>query len=697
MPEGLFILSVDITERKRVEERLRHLTEVLQAVRNVNQLITHEKNREALVRSACTILAETRGYRSAWISLLEADGRLRPAAGSGVDASLSALRTHLEAGQVPECCRLALARSEIVVMHDTKRDCVHCPMAHTDCDTAVLAGPLRHGERNYGVIVVALARVMADDAEEQSLFRELVGDIGFALHALEAETERTRMVEALRVNEEQYRDMVENLSDMVFSVSGAGLLTYVSPAARFLFGYEPEEVIGRSFAEFIHPEDLPAVQSYFADALAGRYHASEFRVLARDGSERWVRSTSRRRREKDPASGINGILSDITELRRASEALRQNEAFTTAVLDNLPVGVAVNSVDPAVSFHYMNDNFPRFYRTTREALARHDGFWDAVYEDPEFREAIRKKVLEDCASGQPERMYWPDVPITRAGQETAFVTARNIPVPGKPLMISTVWDITERKKAEEDIRRLNAELEERVRLRTAQLEASNKELEAFAYSVSHDLRAPLRAIDGFSRIVLEDYAGKMDTEAARLLTVVRENTRQMDRLITDLLALSRATRTGVRSVPVDMATLARSVYEELLPSDEAARSEFILPNLPAVRGDPTLLRQVWFNLLSNAIKYSASRDKRRIEIGARAEKEEQIYFVKDNGVGFDPRYQAKLFGIFQRLHKTTEFEGSGIGLAIVQRIVQRHGGRVGAEGKVDEGATFWFALPKGRV
>ncbi|MBP7829930.1 MAG: PAS domain S-box protein [Kiritimatiellae bacterium] len=684
----------DITERKQVEERIRHLTEVLRAVRNVNQLITHEKDPEALVQKACAILTETRGYRSAWISLADSDGRLRAAAESGLGDGFTAVRTQMEKGESPECCRLVLARSDIVVVHNTERNCAHCPMAQTYRDTAALAGPLRHGDRHYGVIVVALPRGVADDAEEQSLFRELIGDIGFALYAIEAETERTRMVEALRANEERYRELVENLSDMVFSVSAEGLLTYVSPAAKALFGFAPEEVVGHSFAEFIHPQDLSAVQASFADSLAGRYYASEFRVLARDGSERWVRSTSRRRREADPAAGINGILSDITELRRASEALRQNEAFTTAVLDNLPVGVAVNSVDPSVSFHYMNDNFPRFYRTTREALAKPDGFWSAVYEDPEFREAIRKKIIEDCASGQPERMYWTDVPIARAGRETAYVTARNIPVPGKPLMISTVWDVTERKKAEAEIRQLNTELEERVRLRTAQLEASNKELEAFAYSVSHDLRAPLRAIDGFSRIVMEDFTGKMDAEAVRLLNVVRENTRQMDRLITDLLALSRATRTEVRSVPVDMTGLARSVYRELVPPGEAARSEFILPDLPSAHGDPTLLRQVWFNLLGNALKYSASRENRRIEVGAREGNREQVYFVKDNGVGFDPQYQAKLFGIFQRLHKASEFEGSGIGLAIVQRIMVRHGGRVWAEGKVGEGATFYFAVPR---
>ena len=684
----------DITERKKTEERLRHLNEVLRAVRNVNQLITHEKDRDALLRQACAILTETRGFRSAWIALLDPAGGLRAAAESGMGEGFAAVREQMETGERPECCRQALARLEPVIMHNTEFNCVRCPVSHTYRDTAALAGPLRHGDRIFGVLVVALPKTMADDEQEQSLFKELSGDVGFTLHALEVEAERTAAVAALRSSEERYRDLVENLSDMVFTVSEDGLLTYVSPAAQALFGYSVDEATGQPFAGFIHPDDLPAVLASFANTLAGRYQPIEFRVRAKDGSLRWVRSSSRLRPGAGPGGGINGILSDVTERKQAEQALRDSEAFIKAVLDHLPVGVAVNSVDPAVTFSYMNDNFPRFYRTTREALSEPDGFWRAVYEDPEFRELMRRRVLEDCASGDPARMYWPDVPIARRGQETRYITARNIAVPGKPLAISTVWDVTERKKAEAEIRQLNTELEERVRLRTAQLESSNKELEAFAYSVSHDLRAPLRAIDGFSRIVMEDFAGKMDDEAVRLLNVVRENTRQMDRLITDLLALSRATRTEVRSVPVDMTGLARSVYQELIPPGEAARSEFIMSDLPAARGDPTLLRQVWFNLLGNALKYSASRDKRRIEVGAREENGQQVYFVKDNGVGFDPQYQAKLFGIFQRLHKTSEFEGSGIGLAIVQRIVQRHGGRVWAEGKVDGGATFYFALPR---
>ena len=228
------------------------------------------------------------------------------------------------------------------------------------------------------------------------------------------------------------------------------------------------------------------------------------------------------------------------------------------------------------------------------------------------------------------------------------------------------------------------------------MQAANKELEAFAYSVSHDLRSPLRAVDGFSRILLEEYADKLDAEGKRLLNVVRTNTQRMDQLITDLLTLSRITRGEMQFSRIDMTALAQSVYHEIASQKAQATFAFSVAPLPDALGDPVLLRQVWSNLISNAVKYTMPKDERRIEIrGAyRAEDGMNVYFVKDNGVGFNPDYTHKLFGVFQRLHTTAEFEGNGVGLAIVQRIVHRHGGRVWAEGQVNQGATFYFALPQ---
>jgi len=240
------------------------------------------------------------------------------------------------------------------------------------------------------------------------------------------------------------------------------------------------------------------------------------------------------------------------------------------------------------------------------------------------------------------------------------------------------------------VRNHAAELEETVRRRTAALQAANQELEGFSYSVSHDLRAPLRAVDGYARMLEEDYAERLDEEGRRLLSVVRQSSTRMGQLIDDLLQFSRLGRQEPARQPVDMAGLAREVAAELKNGSSASIE---IGELPRATVDRALMRQVWANLVGNALKYSGKRDDARIEIGGQCNGREIVYWVRDNGVGFDMRYVDKLFGVFQRLHRSEEFEGTGVGLAIVQRVVGRHGGRVWAESKPGNGACFHFALP----
>ncbi|NUN68089.1 MAG: PAS domain S-box protein [Bacteroidetes bacterium] len=547
--------------------------------------------------------------------------------------------------------------------------------------------------------------------DEQGSFRK-------AVNFVKDITERKQAEERLHASELRYRQITEAITDYIYTVTVEGSVvsaTKHGPGCLAVTGYAVEEFERDRFLwnTMIVPEDRPMVEARIRAVLENRTSQPvEHRIIRKDGALRWVRNTLVPRHGADGVLiSYDGLIQDITERKTAEEGLRHSEARNRALVRTIP------------DIMFVQDGQGRF-------LDAHVPETALLLMQPElFIGRTIDELLQLALSGpaRPFRVLSPDIPSTADSAEDirSFVNTTIRPKLRRALETGTmqqyqysiilgeqkeyfeahliafdddkilhiIRNVTDKMVYENTLRMMNEELEERVFRRTRQLTEANQELEAFSYSVSHDLRAPLRAIDSFSAMLVEGYEDKFDDEGRRLIGVVRTSIKKMDQLINGLLTLSRIGRNELRPAHVEMGALVRDLLQEHMTDEQRGRYSVIVGKLPACRADETLVRQAMTNLITNAVKYSATVDAPVIVISGAADGEFIRYSVKDNGVGFDPSNTNKLFGIFQRLHTEDQFKGLGIGLSIVQRIVHRHGGRVSAEGQLNGGATFTITLP----
>ncbi|MHB8798679.1 MAG: PAS domain S-box protein [Thermoanaerobaculia bacterium] len=676
----------DVSDAEAALAQIRFLNRVLRTLTAVDQVLVEVHDRETVLRRTCEEIVATGGFLAAWFGAPDDGGRIVSTASAGAFSGyLDEVKMTVDPGPLGRGpVGTAFREGRTVVVDDWAKDPTVGPWRAAAERRGFRSGascPVRTGDTTIGVLIVYADRAGAFTPEAVLLLEELARDLGLALELIEAGERRRKAEESLAASEARYRMLFEdNPGPMwVFDVETLRFLA-VNEAAVSLYGYTRDEFLGMSLREIRPPEDAAALQADVRVPRTGVRSSGPWRHQRKDGRTLLVEIVTHDVSFEGRAARLV-LANDVTERVRAEEKLR-------AFFDSGMVGAFL--ADGHGRITTANDELLRIVGRTRADAESGALSWQDLT-PPEWLEVDVARAAEARERGvctPYEKEY-----LRKDGGRVPVLVGFALVGEHREESVAFVLDLTARKATEEEVRRLNADLEARVERRTEELVAKSRELESFAYSVSHDLRAPLRAIDGFSRMIEEDHAAGLEAEGRRLLGVVREAARRMGRLIDDLLAFSRAGRQDLKRTRVDVGELVRSVLSEVLPEEEREKSDVSIGDLPDVAADAALLRQVFVNLLSNAVKFSATRARRSIAVSGRREDGRVVYDVEDNGVGFDMTYSGKLFGVFQRLHGR-EFDGTGVGLALAERIVSRHGGTISARGELDRGARFTVSIPE---
>ncbi len=601
--------------------------------------------------------------------------------------------------------------------------------------------PLLAGERSSTRFIKRYRHKSGDDVWTDVSVTLRRSSDGVPLHFITTVvdiTEQIRAREAERESEAFFKESqrAANIGSYKLDI-GTGIWES-SEVLDGIFGIDenfPRTVEG--WLALVHPDDRAMMEDHFLNEVVQQRQPfnREYRITRQvNGGVRWVLGLGQLLfDEQGRLVVMRGTIQDITDRKSVEEAMLLDEARMESLLRiNQFQASSVQelldyALDEAIALTGSTIGYIYFYNEETREFTLNTWSRDVMEQcrvaDPQrlyhlentglWGEAVRQRrpiMVQDYAAPNPWKRGQPDghaplhtfltIPVIQEEHIVAVVGVANksgdyddADIRQLQLMMDAVWKVVMQRWAQEEVQRLNAELEKRVERRTTELATAVRELEAFSYSVSHDLRAPLRGVDGLVHMLMEDYGPLFDNEGRRLCMRISESARKMGRLIDDLLSFSRIGRSPLQRLQVDMRALARGTWMDLTTEDQRELIDFVLEDIPATLGDPSMLRQVWINLISNAIKFTSKMENPVIRISAGRSDEGVDYRIEDNGAGFDPQYADRMFGVFERLHSAVDFDGTGMGLAIVQRVVERHGGRITAHGDIGRGAVFTFTLP----